>query len=467
MPTLGWGAGVCIVAAGWVVGLRSLSDNSFFTHLATGRIMLDTGSVPSVDPYTFTALGEPWVVQSWLASLLYATVEAVAGAPGLRVLMGATAATVTALAWRLTRPAASLIARLLLGIVFVAASAELWAERPLMLGLVAMACTVLAGEGVLDPRWLAPCGWLWVNAHGSFPLGLAYLAVVALGSRVDGDLPRTELRAVRWLGLGVVAGAVGPLGPKVLVFPVELLGRQDLLSHVIEWQPPTFDSFSQRAFLIQLVLAVFLLVRRPSYRHGLVLGVFAAAALLGARNVTIASLVLLPGMAAGVPEVGALRGRDRAPLGGMLAAVGVAVAMIFGAARLGQRDFDLRMYPIDALAFLNQSGVVLRDHHLAAPDVVGNVVELVYGPAGVVFYDDRFDMFPSDVSEANLGLVELGPGVRSNLERYEIELVTWGRTDALGQLLAVDPDWRTLYTDDQWVLACRRGSALGGRLGSC
>jgi hypothetical protein len=336
-----------------------------------------------------------------------------------------------------------------------------------MLGLIAMACTVLAAEGAVDPRWLVPCGWLWVNVHGSFPLGLAYLVVVAVGRRLDGDLPRAELRALRWLGLGVVAGAIGPLGPKVLVFPVELLGRQDVLSHVIEWRPPTFDSFSQRVFLIQLVLAVLLLVRRPSYRHGLVLAVFAAAALIGVRNVTIASLVLLPGMAAGVPVVGALRGRDRAPLGGMLGALGLAVAVIFGAARLGQPDFDLRRYPIDALAFLHQSGVALRDHHLAAPDVVGNVVELVNGPVGIVFYDDRFDMFPRDVSEANLGLVKLGPGVRTDLERYEIELVTWDRTNALGQLLAVDPGWRTLYTDDEWVLACRRGSDLGGRLGSC
>ena len=77
-PTLGGALGVLFVGAGAAIGLRSLADNSFLTHLATGRLILDSGSVPSHDPYTFTAAGEPWTVQSWLASLLYAVAEDVA-----------------------------------------------------------------------------------------------------------------------------------------------------------------------------------------------------------------------------------------------------------------------------------------------------------------------------------------------------------------------------------------------------
>src|SRR5689334_16687600 len=55
---------------GWRLGLNRLSDNSGFTHLATGIRMVAHGvlpAIPRVDPYTFTAHGKPWVVQSWLA----------------------------------------------------------------------------------------------------------------------------------------------------------------------------------------------------------------------------------------------------------------------------------------------------------------------------------------------------------------------------------------------------------------
>jgi hypothetical protein len=450
-----------------MIGLRPLVDNSFFTHLATGRIILERGAVPSADPYTFTAHGEPWVVQSWLASVLYATVEALGGATGLRVLMGLVAAGVTALAWRLTRPATSLLVRLGLGVVFVAASAELWAERPFMLGLAGLACVVLAADGALDPRWLVPVAWVWVNVHGSFPLGLAYLVVVAVGTRLDGRSPSQELRALGWLAAGVVLGAVGPLGPRVLTFPVELLQRQDVLRNVIEWRAPTFDSFSQRLFLVQVVLAIVLLVRRPTYRGGLVVAVFVAAALLGARNLTVASLVLLPVMADAAPPFGSLRSDTRAPVSTVLAGLGVAAAVLLGAVRLGQPDFQLDGYPVDAMAYLADTGVDLEVVHMATQDVVGNYLELLHGPGTVAFYDDRFDMFPSEVSTANLALVNAGPSLRADLQELHIDLVTWERPTATGQRLSVDPAWRVLYADEGWLVACRRGADVGGEVGSC
>jgi len=463
----GFGAGLCLTAAGWVIGLRPLQDNSFLTHLATGRLILDRGAVPSTDPYTFTASGEPWVVQSWLASYLYGTVEAIAGSAGLRVLMGLTAALVVALAWQLLRPASSLVVRLGLGLVFVAAGSGLWAERPFMLGLIALAVTVLAGEGRVHPGWLLPVGWLWTNSHGSFPLGIVYLLVVVAGSRLDGVVDRAAMRCVPWLAGGIVLGAVGPLGPRVLVFPVELLQRQDVLRNVIEWQSPTFTTFSQRAFILQTVLAVVLLARRPSYRHGLVLAVFVAAALLGARNLPVASLVLLPGMAAAAPQVGALRSSTTGFLARALVVVGAATVVLLGAARLGQPDFRLDRYPSDALAALADREVPLGEVQMAAPDFVGNFVSLVQGPQGIIFYDDRFDMFPREVSEANLTLVRASGSIRTVLDAYDIDLVLWARNTGTAQWLASEPGWRSLYLDGSWVLACRRGADLGPELQKC
>lgn len=464
---LGAAAGCVVATAGWVIGLRPLTDNSFFTHLATGRIILDTGSVPSSDPYSFTAHGASWLVQSWLASVLYAAVEHVGGAGALRVLMGATAAVLTALAWRLTRAADSLVPRLAIGVIFVVVGAGLWSERPLMLGLIAFALVMLAVDGRLDARWLVPIGWIWVNVHGSFPLGIVYVVVGAVGSRMDGRELTQPLRVLRWLVLGVGLGAVGPLGPAVLLFPLQLLQRQDILQHVIEWRAPTFDSMSQRAFLLELVLVMLALVRRPSYRGGLLTATFAAAALLGSRNITVASLVFLPMLAEAAPGWGSLRSSPRVPLAYIIAGSGVVAAMLLGGLRLGQRDFELRGYPVDALSFLADRQVDLRVHHLAAQDIVGNFLELVDGPRAEVFYDDRFDMFPPAVSAAHLALVQSSPTLRTELATYGIEIVIWDRTSATGQRMIVDPAWRVLYTDEHWVLSCARGAVLGPSLGRC
>jgi len=450
-----------LVAAGVAVGLRPLSDNSFLTHLATGRLILERGSIPTADPYTFTAHGEPWVVQSWLASVLYGTAEAMAGGTGLRLLTGALVVAVMLLAWRLLRPASSLVVRLGVGVLFLAVGAGLWAERPLLLGLLALGAVVLVGEGGLDPRWLVPIGWVWVNVHGSFPLGVAYLAVVLAGRWLDGEGRALEWRALKWMVLGLLAGALNPVGPRLLVFPIELLGRQDVLSNVIEWRSPTFDDLSQRAFLLQLALAVVLLVRRPSHRRALVLAVFGAAALLGARNLVVASLVLLPGMAESLPSVGALRSSERARPALLLGACGAAAALLVMLFRLGEADFDLRSYPADAVGYLQEIGVDLDDEHVAAPDTAGNFVEVTFGAGERVFYDDRFDMFPEEVSADHLSLVQSGPPVDEVLERYDIDVVVWGRTAALTQRLLADPAWRLLYSDPGWSVLCRRGAALG------
>ena len=63
-------SGSSALAWGLRIGLQPLGDNSLFTHIATGRIIFDTG-FPHTDPYLFTPHEPSWVVQSWLASVIY------------------------------------------------------------------------------------------------------------------------------------------------------------------------------------------------------------------------------------------------------------------------------------------------------------------------------------------------------------------------------------------------------------
>ena len=80
------------------LGLRPLGDNSLFVHIRTGIDIVDGLGIPRVDPYSFTASGEPWVVQSWLASVMYGVIHTLAGFDGLVILHGVLyAALVTAI----------------------------------------------------------------------------------------------------------------------------------------------------------------------------------------------------------------------------------------------------------------------------------------------------------------------------------------------------------------------------------
>ncbi|MBT8203410.1 MAG: hypothetical protein KJO87_08915 [Acidimicrobiia bacterium] len=58
-----------------VAAARSITDNSFLWHVRAGTIQLDAGEVLRADPFSFTAAGESWRTQSWIADLGYGLLE--------------------------------------------------------------------------------------------------------------------------------------------------------------------------------------------------------------------------------------------------------------------------------------------------------------------------------------------------------------------------------------------------------
>ena len=68
-----------LVLFGYRLGARPIGDNSMFVHLRTGVDMARTGAIPRTDPYTFTAHGHAWVVQSWLPEWTYGWVYRIGG----------------------------------------------------------------------------------------------------------------------------------------------------------------------------------------------------------------------------------------------------------------------------------------------------------------------------------------------------------------------------------------------------
>jgi hypothetical protein len=407
------------------------------------------------------------VVQSWLASVVYGVADELAGLDGVRLVMGALTVAIFAVVWRLTRGVESLLPRVAIGGLIVGVAASEWSERPLLVGLLAFALTILAAEGGLDPRWLLPVGWIWVNSHGTFPLGVGFLVVAAVGRRLDVGHWEPERRALAWLGGGILLGALNPLGPRLLLFPIELLQRQDVLREVIEWQAPSFQGFGERVFLLQVVLSVLALAHRPSRRSALLVAVFLAAALLGSRNISVASLVFVPVLAAAAPRVGTLRSADQGGPARLLAAGGLAATVVVTAWSLGAGPLALEAYPVTILERLEHAGVDLDEVRMVAPDLVGNLLTVREGAGTAVFVDDRFDMYPEDVLHDALSLTRGRPESLRLLDRYDADLVLLPRAAPLRGILVEADGWRERTRDEGWVLYCRRGAVLGGDAGTC
>ncbi|MGB1506531.1 MAG: hypothetical protein ACPHDT_13715, partial [Acidimicrobiales bacterium] len=381
------GSAFAVVAFG--IGAQNVNDNSFLTHLATGRRMLDEGVIRE-DAFTWTSNGESLIVQSWLASLIYGLVERLGGFAGLRLLMAVTTCMLGWLAWQLTERAGSLTTRVVLIAAVVVIGVHTWTERPLLAGFVLLAIVVLTAEREGDPRWLAMIGFFWVNVHGSWPLGIGFLVSRWLGARFDPDVDAVhDARRVGWLASGAIAGGiVNPYGPDLLWFPVQLLGKHDILRHVTEWQAASFESTWTRLFLVLLAAAIFASRRAPL--RLVVPGVlFVVAALLSARNIPVAVLVLLPLLAEGLPNLPGPDGeRSSSAIRLGTVALGLLVALLV-ALTLVPPHTDLERYPVAAVDAMEGLDVSPADHRVIHQDFVGNYLSLRFGGVGSAWIDDR------------------------------------------------------------------------------
>src|SRR5690606_20484225 len=127
---------------------------------------------------------------------------------------------------------------------------------------------------------------------------------------------------------------------------------------------------------------------------------FTLAAVVSLRNVVVAGLVLVTVSAPAFAGLGSLSSSARLRAGRLAVAVVAAATVVGVGARLGAPAYRLGgNYPVTALAWLHQHDVDLASTRLVTHDRVGNLLTLLEGPVGAVYYDDRFDMYPVEISE--------------------------------------------------------------------
>ncbi|MFQ5558638.1 MAG: hypothetical protein ACE5GB_14180, partial [Acidimicrobiales bacterium] len=400
---------------------------------------------------------EPLVVQSWLASLVYGLVDRVAGFGGLRLLMAATAAVLAYAAWRLTEKAPSLTVRVVVMIPTLYVGLRTWTERPLLIALVFFAMTLLVSDGVGRTRWLVVVGALWVNVHGSWPLGLVLLATRWAGARLDGHHDSRSAEAVRRLGAGMlVGGIVNPYGPRMLLFPLGLLGRRDSLSRVAEWRSPDFQVGWAQAFLVLVLLAIVAAARGCRWRSLMPMLVFVAAALMSRRNIPVAVLVLLPVAATGLPRLLTLDGARTSPaVRTAIGAMAMLLLVVPLAAMRGPHT-DLARYPVAAVGAMDAAGLSPASVHVVHQDFVGNYLDLRYRRP-VAWIDDRFELHPTSLVDDYVILLEAGSGWREVLDRWDADALLWPTEAALTELVTEVAGWRIVHQADGWTVACRPG----------
>jgi hypothetical protein len=457
--------GIVWFAIGAALGARALHDNSFLTHLATGRLILDHGAVHA-DPYTFTARGAPWVVQSWGASVVYASAERAMGDWAIRGVVALVTGLLLATVWRLTRPAGGLLSRIALMALVGGAQFAAWSARPQIFAFALLAATMLVLVERRSAWWLFGIFAVWINVHGSFPVGIVAVGLTSLALVIE---RRESWVRILTTGLAAVAGSVvgalaSPYGLDLLWFPVKLLGRSAVLKYIVEWRQPSIGDVTTWFAIALAAAAVWSIVRRRAWGWLPLVVVFSALGAWSTRNLVLAAIVAVPAVAPGLKGLGTFppvpsQSWRKAVAGG--AAVMVVVLVGIGVSQ----DWDLGEYPVAAVDWAQSRHLVANpDVRVVTHDYVGNYLELRYGSRANAFVDDRAELFTLRNTQDYVSL--LAPTSRLGdwegvLDRYRADVVIWtGRSSGLVGALAHSEQWHLGYRDAHWIVACRVSAHL-------
>jgi hypothetical protein len=462
------------------IPLLSATDPDYWWHWRTGQVIYETGTVPRVDDYSFTVLGQPWVSHEWLTELLLFVLGRGIGYVGVAAFFGVVSALTVGCVYLTCRQhgARPLTATLLCAWALLMMQPSINA-RPQMLTMLLLATFALLltryQAGAQRALWaLPPLMALWVNLHGGYLIGLVILGLACLGGVVQQFLGRHE-GALRPLfittTLATLASFITPHGLDALRYPLTYLGRENAsLQFVAEWKSPDFHQFLFFPFAASLLLLITLgLAQRPLRPTELFWGLIVVfMALQSVRHIPLYAIIMTPLLAARLGQVPwsmvarSPRSRDLVRFG--LGVVAVILPLLFlsvawglSGGSSGARQFASTPstvgYPGGATAYLRTAappGQLFNEYRWG-----GYLIEELY-PQRRVFIDGRADPFGDALVTRYRETVLARPGWRDTLDTWQIGLVLVERDGPLALALRDDPAWQELYAGDVERLFARR-----------
>jgi hypothetical protein len=494
-------------------------------QLRAGADILAGNGIPTVDAWTFTVPGAPWLDQQWAAQVLLAAVYQAAGWTGLAILRAALVALTFGLvlsalrvAWSLAsvRAGGSAIASssrtatlILLGSFAVAAPAL--ALRPQLFAIFLFAATlVILVERAAHPRrlWLIPLiAIAWANLHGSFPLvvvlvALAWVDEVALVREpTPPGQPERRLPA-RLLGstglaligaISAIATLVTPFGIDAWKYIENLARNPQITSEVSEWRPPSPLDPAGFVFYVSLAIVIGVIVfrlrsggRRPPARlltPIFTVFVFAALAIVTGRGLAwwaliapVAMVKLQPGLKLqdvripGLPQLRARTAREaslsegrRSPLNALVVVVlfVAAIALLPLWRPLGPAGVPAATLGSAPQGLAKQLGTLMQTGRVWVPQTWGSWFEFAV-PGVRVAVDSRIELFPTDVWKDAQQVAEGSADWQRILDRYAVSAIVVSADQASLRAALAAANWAKVYEDSDGSIWQPLLTPLGG-----
>ncbi len=470
-------------------------DPDIWWHLKTGEWIVAHGAVPWTDPFGASTQDVRWIAYSWLAEVLFYTVDRVDPVLGLRLLQGIVGAATTGILYFHARAVSdsSRLALILAMLFLVPVMA--WAARPQIFSFLFVALTMfILWRGEHKNRrawWILPALFaLWANIHIYFIVGLGLMLLVIgapwmrwlRASRPAAQRPPVAGLAV--LALCALAPLLNPYGYHLYVeaFALAAHGSAGWAADTIrELASPSFHDWPMKVFFVWIGLGFLALVLSRKRPDALTLVLFAGLlyqALLHRRNIPYFIIVMLPIFAQHLAQLPGARWQKFVAVGGpalawkeipptraifhWLLALWLAGAMMIPPQRmqnLSQADLAEQR---DSFGLRGAVQYLIQQH---PPGPLYHSLNwggyLIYSltPAYKVYIDGRTQLYESAFWEAHNDVRRGKPDWYAKLSASGARTVLWQKEEPLASLLRLKPEWGLVYEDEKAAIFVKRDQA--------
>ncbi len=462
----------------FAMAVRTPVDTDMYWHLRAGQFILETRTIPAADPFSWTALGTPWVDVHWLSQVILYGAYALLGMPGLALLVAVLVVMAFVFVWRQMEGGPFM--RAFVVVLAAAAAGAVWTPRSHMATFV---FTPLIGYLIYlykwkqtDRLWLIPIMFvLWVNLHGGYVSGFMVLAATLAGEIVNHVLGYEGPEVLSWkrwrklLIITFISGAVlliNPYTSAALQLPFKTVNIGVLQDFIEEWAAPNFHELYQQPMLWMLLLtlvAVGWSGRRLDATDAALLVIFAYISFLARRNIGLFALICAPILSRHATALlGRYRWGQRPPARGHPTINWIILLLIVGAALLkvlvpivpaAQAQAEATILPAQAadwIAANRPAGKLFNSYNW------GGYLLWRLWPEYPVYADGRTDVYPNAFLQEYLQIVTGQLDAPALFDKRGIRTVIIESESPLVMQLVKSGLWREAHRDDKAAVLTRR-----------
>ncbi len=301
---------ISVLAGCIMLGPRLLNmDGDLGRHLTVGSYILDSGIIPTLDIFSHSMAGKPFTPHEWLTEIIFSLANRWLGLTGVVFLTGIIIAVVWyLLSYEVIKKSGAFYFSLFVIIIGIAASSIHWISRPHIFTYVFLIIWIKIYSSNI-PIYkkclaLALIMIIWVNSHGAFITGLAFIGIDLLGQFISSINSKSINKNIHQLKNSIMVFLIAcgvllinPTGFQILGTVFNFLQNRYLTSQTLEYQPPNLFAPSFIPFTIFLFICAYYLFRfrkRIILVDALQLIVWCIFGIISARNIPLAIIVGLP-----------------------------------------------------------------------------------------------------------------------------------------------------------------------------